>query len=46
MLFEGQGFIDVDAEVLDATAGRYWLVIDDEGLVEGEVFSPIFAKSG
>jgi hypothetical protein len=46
MLFEGQGFVDVDTEVFDAMAGGYWLVINDEGWVVGEVFSPILAKSG
>jgi hypothetical protein len=46
MLFEGHGFIDVYAKVLDAAARGYWLVVDNEGWVVGEVFSPVFAKSG
>jgi hypothetical protein len=46
MLLEGQGFVDMDTEVLDAMAGGYWLVVDNEGRVQGEVICLVFAVSG
>jgi hypothetical protein len=42
VLFEGEGFVDLNAEVLDASAWLYGLIVYCERWVVGEVFGLVF----
>jgi hypothetical protein len=46
MLFEGQGFIDMYAEVFDDSTALYGLIVYCEGLVEGEFLCLALAVVG
>jgi hypothetical protein len=46
MWVEGEEFVDVNAEVFDAVARRYGLVIYCESWIVGEVFCLVSAVMG